>query len=86
MFVSASLPQTAVMSDAEHQSTDLTERDAARYIGYRPITLRARRMQGRGPAYIRAGRSIRYTLTDLDARRAAHRVATRDSRNPLEAA
>lgn len=59
---------------------NLRERDAAEYLGFRPITLRAWRMQGRGPAYIRAGRSIRYTLDDLDTYRTAHRVETRDSR------
>jgi len=66
--------------------TPLTERDAARYLGYQPITLRAWRREGRGPAYIRATRSIRYTLPDLDAWRAAHRVETRESRPPQEAA
>lgn len=58
----------------------LDEGEAATYIGYRPSALRAWRVQGRGPAYIRHGRSIRYTLTDLDSFIARHRVDTSDSR------
>jgi hypothetical protein len=72
------------MSEKRPPDTDFDEREAAQRIGYQPITLRTWRMQGRGPAYIRAGRSIRYTLPDLDAWRSAHRVETRDSRPPQE--
>lgn len=80
------MPQTAAMSTTLPPTTPLHERDAAQYLGCQPITLRAWRMQGRGPAYIRLGRSIRYTVADLEAYRAAHRVETRDSRGPREAA
>lgn len=64
----------------------LAEPDAARYIGYTPSALRLWRREGRGPSYVRHGRSIRYLATDLDEWIAAHRVKTRDSRAPQEAA
>ncbi|MCC7179038.1 MAG: helix-turn-helix domain-containing protein [Acidobacteria bacterium] len=67
------------MSESRPLPADLREPAAARYLGYSPYTLRLWRMQGRGPAYIRAGRSITYTIADLDAYRAKHRVETRES-------
>lgn len=74
------MPHAAGMTHHTPAPTILDERDAARYLGYRPITLRAWRREGRGPAYHRAGRSIRYHLDDLDAWLRARRVETRDSR------
>ncbi|MGE0042406.1 MAG: helix-turn-helix transcriptional regulator [Vicinamibacterales bacterium] len=63
---------------AEHTTlsttTTLAEPDAAHYIGYRPAALRAWRREGRGPAYVRHGRSVRYLVADLDAWLGAHRV------------
>jgi len=44
----------------------LTETDAAARLGLKVATLRAWRNQGRGPAYVRLGRAIRYLSTDLD--------------------
>lgn len=69
---------------AEHApvSTPFSEPDAAAYIGRRPSALRAWRMQGRGPSYIRYGRSIVYRREDLDTWLNAHRVHTRDTRGP----
>lgn len=64
-------------------ATTVDERVAAPYLGYTTSALRAWRHQGRGPAYIRIGRSVRYRLADLDAYLAAHRV---EPRNPQEAA
>ena len=52
----------------------LAERDSAVYIGFRPPALKAWRREGRGPAYIRVNRSIRYRVADLDAWLDAHRV------------
>jgi len=68
------------MTDAKTPQQTIGERDAAPYIGYRPPALRAWRREGRGPAYIRHGRSIRYRVCDLDSWLEAHRVTTRDSR------
>ena len=64
----------------------LTEADAAKYVGFTAAALRVWRRRGRGPAYVRASRSIRYRQDDLDAWLAAHRVETQDSRTPVEAA
>ena len=52
----------------------LAERDAARFVGFTTATLKAWRQTGRGPAFVRVGRSVRYRVADLDAFLAAHRV------------
>ena len=44
----------------------LTELEAAARLGLKVATLRAWRHQGRGPAYVRLGRAIRYLPTDID--------------------
>lgn len=56
----------------------LTERESAAHVGYSVAYLRAARRAGRGPAYIRVGRTIRYLPRDLDAWLEAHRVTPRD--------
>jgi hypothetical protein len=65
-------------------SAPLAEPDAARYLGYTPSALRAWRRDGRGPAFVRAGRNVRYLPIDLDAWLTRHRVETRDSRTSVE--
>ena len=47
-------------------SQPLTETEAAGRLGLKVPTLRAWRAQGRGPAYIRLGRAIRYLPTDVE--------------------
>lgn len=44
----------------------LTESEAATRLGLKVATLRAWRHQGRGPAYVRLGRAVRYLTTDVD--------------------
>ena len=44
----------------------LTEADAAVRLGLKVATLRAWRHQGRGPAFVRLGRAIRYLMADID--------------------
>jgi hypothetical protein len=44
----------------------LTEIEAASRLGLKAATPRAWRNQGRGPAYLRLGRAIRYLTTDID--------------------
>lgn len=83
------MPQHMAMAQAHHVSTasdmaPLTERQASRRSGYSPATFRAWRMQGRGPAYIRYGRSVRYLPEDLDTFLRSHRVLTTDSRVPTK--
>lgn len=55
----------------------ITEVEAAPYVGMSRAWLRTARRQGRGPAYIRDGRAIRYRIADLDAYLRAHRVEPR---------
>jgi hypothetical protein len=50
---------------------------AADYLGLSRAYLRQGRQHGRGPAYIRIGRTIRYRVADLDAFLAQHRVEPR---------
>ena len=44
----------------------LNEAQAAGRLGLKVATLRAWRNQGRGPAYVRLGRAIRYLPIDID--------------------
>ena len=53
----------AQQATAEH----ITEQDAAPYIGLSRTWLRAARRTGRGPAFVRYGRAVRYRIEDLDA-------------------
>ncbi len=57
----------------------LTEDDAAMYLGYKAATLRAWRLDGRGPAFIRVNRSVRYLPRDLDDWLQRHRVRTKEA-------
>lgn len=52
----------------------IDESAAARYVGYSTFALKAWRRQGRGPAYIRVGRSVRYRVAALDAWLERHTV------------
>lgn len=56
---------TTVMTDAVGNQP-LTETEAAIRLGLKVATLRAWRHQGRGPAYVRLGRAIRYLAIDVD--------------------
>jgi predicted DNA-binding transcriptional regulator AlpA len=44
----------------------MTESEAAFRLGLKVATLRAWRHQGRGPAYVRLGRAVRYLVIDID--------------------
>lgn len=55
---------------------NVDEPEASHVTGYSRSYLRQARMRGRGPAYIRVGRSIRYRVSDLYAWVAEHRVET----------
>ena len=45
----------------------LDEKGAAAHVGMSRWFLRRARMTGRGPAFIKIGRSVRYAKRDLDA-------------------
>jgi len=53
--------------------------DAAKYVGLSVWWMKQARRTGRGPAYLRIGRTIRYRVDDLDDWIRAHRVRTRES-------
>lgn len=44
----------------------LTTREAAEYLSLQPCTLEQYRWTGRGPRFVRLGRTIRYRQADLD--------------------
>lgn len=44
----------------------LTEREVAELLGLSVATLRAWRHRGKGPRFLRLGRSVRYLPTDVD--------------------
>jgi hypothetical protein len=72
------------MAQAHAPSTttthSLNEHGAAEYLGFSVAALRVWRREGRGPAFIRIGRSIRYRQPDLDAHLDQHRVEPRQAR------
>lgn len=58
--------RTAASSTEPVSTQPLTEIEAALRLGLKVATLRAWRHQGRGPAYVRLGRAIRYLAVDVD--------------------
>jgi excisionase family DNA binding protein len=55
----------------------LTTKELAERTGIPPETWRYWRAQGRGPAYIKAGRVIRYRVADVEAWEDSHLVRPR---------
>ena len=64
----------ATMSDTTRA---LTEREVADMLGLSVATLRAWRHRGKGPRFLRLGRSVRYLPSDLDDFVRASAVDTR---------
>ena len=58
----------------------LTETQAAARLGLKVATLRAWRNQGRGPAYVRLGRAIRYLTVDIEEFLKSNRHSPRTDR------
>jgi predicted DNA-binding transcriptional regulator AlpA len=56
----------SAISTSVASNEPLTESEAAARLGLKIATLRAWRHQGRGPAYVRLGRAIRYLVRDID--------------------
>jgi excisionase family DNA binding protein len=56
-----------------------TETEAAARLGLKVATLRAWRHQGRGPAFVRLGRAVRYLATDIHEFLIAHRHAPKST-------
>lgn len=53
------------MSRSMHATRALTEREVAEVLGLSVATLRAWRHHGKGPRFLRLGRSVRYLPSDL---------------------
>jgi excisionase family DNA binding protein len=51
---------------ATRRPTALTERQVAEQLGLSVATLRAWRHRGKGPRFLRLGRSVRYLPSDVD--------------------
>jgi predicted DNA-binding transcriptional regulator AlpA len=65
----------------------LTTHQAAAYCGQSPRTLEAFRLTGRGPRFLKLGRSVRYSVEDLEAWLAAsRRRSTSDDGSAAEGA
>lgn len=52
--------------DITRRTTALTERQVAEQLGLSVATLRAWRHRGKGPRFLRLGRSVRYLPADVD--------------------
>jgi len=51
----------------------LNTRQAAEYLGLKPVTLETWRVQGGKVAFLKLGKAVRYAQADLDAFLASHR-------------
>jgi excisionase family DNA binding protein len=60
----------------------LTETEAAARLGLKVATLRAWRNQGRGPAYVRLGRAVRYLTADIEEFLTSNRHTPRTAATP----
>jgi excisionase family DNA binding protein len=74
------------MKQKQPQTIDklLTRREAAELLTLEPATLAVWACHGRGPAYIKVGRSVRYKMSDVEKFIEAGRVGTRDQELKLE--
>ena len=59
----------------------LTEKVAARLLAVSNRTLQTWRFRGIGPAFVRAGRAVRYRQTDLDDWVSANTVGNSEPKN-----
>ena len=62
--MSVSNPKGAI--DSTRGTTALMERQVAEQLGLSVATLRAWRHRGKGPRFLRLGRSVRYLPADVD--------------------
>ena len=51
---------------SDHHSQALTEHEVAKQLGLSVATLRAWRLKGRGPRFVRFGRAVRYLAADVE--------------------
>lgn len=62
------------MSNAEKSRSKLKELEAAEALSVQPCTMKAWRRHGRGPAFMRLGRAVRYDRDDIEAFERERRV------------
>ena len=70
-------PQTTPQGQMQGTPRALTEREVADRLGLAVATLRAWRHRGKGPRFLRLGRSVRYLRSDVDDFVQASAVDTR---------
>jgi hypothetical protein len=58
--------QNARNDMGDHHSQALTEHEVARQLGLSVVTLRAWRLKGKGPRFVRFGRAVRYLADDVE--------------------
>jgi excisionase family DNA binding protein len=51
---------------SDHHSQALTEHEVAQQLGLSVATLRAWRLKGKGPRFVRFGRAVRYLADDVE--------------------
>ena len=71
------LPATTERGQMSDTTRALTEREVAELLGLSVATLRAWRHRGKGPRFLRLGRSVRYLPSDLNDFVRASAVDTR---------
>jgi excisionase family DNA binding protein len=71
------LHTTAARDQTRGTARALTEREVAELLGLSVATLRAWRHRGKGPRFLRLGRSVRYLPADVDEFVRASAVDTR---------
>jgi len=69
-------------SESRNPAEPMTERIAAARLGLTAATLRAWRHQGRGPAFVRLGRAVRYLPDDLNEYLRANRRGPSNGSGP----
>jgi predicted site-specific integrase-resolvase len=55
-------------------------KQAAEYLGLKPVTLEAWRVRGGSPVFLKFGKAVRYCQTDLDEFKTSHK-RTNTSKN-----
>ncbi len=70
-------PQTTLCDQTQGTPRALTEREVGERLGLSVATLRAWRHRGKGPRFLRLGRSVRYLPSDVDDFVRASAVDTR---------
>ena len=70
-------PQTSARDQTRGTARALAEREVGELLGLSVATLRAWRHRGKGPRFLRLGRSVRYLPSDVDDFVRASAVDTR---------